>query len=193
MRTAIIVLVVVVVAFAAVLLLAHNGGIKVAGFNPPPTKSDGSVDEDALSHWKPPNVAAIIANLGSGLAPHATFSEKSPFTIDAGTSHHLTALPPRDDVDITKISISGGGLLITYACKHKDDTSCSQTVCLCTAGSALTSLAVSACSDDSQWHQSASTGVCTDKERQEGTIVLYPEGTDVVLTPLGAPVTVTLK
>jgi len=193
MRIAIIILVVVVVAFVAVLLLAHNGGIKVAGFNPPPTNSDGSVDEDALSDWKPPSLAAMISNAGSSFAPHADFGAKSPITVDAGASRRITALKYRNDVDIAKVSITAGGLLIAYECKHKDDSSCSQTICLCTAGSALTSTAVAFCHDDSQWKQSASTGVCTDKERQEGSVLVYPEARDVTLIPLGAPVSVTLK
>lgn len=192
MRTAIIFLVVVVVVLVAALVLVGSGSVTIPGFNPPPMK-DGKVDEDALSDWKPPNIAALIANYGSYFAPHADFGVKSPITVDAGTSRRITALKSKNDVDIAKIAIAGGGLLVTYDCKHKDDSSCSQTLCLCTAGSALTSTAVAFCHDDSQWKQSASTGVCTDRERQEGSVVVYPEARDVNLTPLGAGVTVTLK
>jgi hypothetical protein len=191
MRIAIIVLAIVVVAFVGLLVLVGNGAT-IPGLNPPPTKADGSVDEDALSDWHPPNIAAIIAAIGSSFAPHADFGT-SKVTVDAGTSRLISAVNSKNSVDIAKLQLSGGALLITYVCKHKDDSSCSQTVCLCTPGSALTSPAVAFCKDDSQWKQSASTGVCSDRERREGTVLVYPEARGVLLTALGPSATAKLK
>jgi len=104
-----------------------------------------------MTMWPPGTVTTLqlgiaartISTAASGTTSESRLPESEVIrhgnlTVDAG--RRITALKSKNDVDIAKISISGGGLLITYECKHKDDTSCSQTICLCTAGSALTSI-----------------------------------------------------
>jgi len=192
MKVAIIVLAVVVVLFAATMILIGSG-VHIPGLNPPPTKSDGSVDEDALSDWHPPSLASFISDAGSYFAPHADFGTKS-VVVTLGSPRLVSAKRSNNDVDIAKLQVSNGALLVTYVCKHKkDDSDCSQTMCLCTPGSALTALAVAFCKDDSQWKQGASTGVCSDKERRQGSVLVYPEARGVSLTALGPSATVSLQ
>ncbi|HUO90310.1 MAG TPA: hypothetical protein VMU08_14140 [Rhizomicrobium sp.] len=192
MKTAIIVLVLVVVVFVATMVLV-GAGVRIPGLEPPPTKSDGSVDEDALADWHPPSLASFMASAGGYFAPHADFGTTS-LAVTFGTPRVVTAKPSDNDVDIAKVQVSGGALLISYACKHrKDGSSCSQTVCLCTPGSPLISPAVAFCGDDSQWKQAASPGVCSGRERQSGSILVYPEARNVSLTALGPAVSVDLK
>jgi hypothetical protein len=192
MKVAIIVLIIVAVLFVATLVLVGNG-VHFAGLSPPPTKADGSVDQDALSDWTPPSLAQLMSDAGSVFAPHADFGTKS-VVVTSGAPQVISAKPSDNDVDIAKLQLSQGALLITYVCKHsKDDSSCSQTVCLCAEGAPLTSLAVAFCKDDSHWKQAASTGICSDREQLKGTLLVYPEARNVALTALGPAVTVSLK
>jgi hypothetical protein len=192
MKLAIIVLVVVGVLFVATLFLVGTGGNHSA-FNPPPTKADGSVDQDALSGWTPPSLAQVMSDAGSMFAPHADFGTPSVL-VPAGASQVISAKPSDNDIDIATLKVAAGALLVSYACKHKkDDSSCSQTVCLCAPGTPLTSLAVALCKDDTHWKQAAAPGVCSSAELLKGTILVYPEARNLGLTALGPSVTVSLK
>ena len=193
MRLAIVLLVVVIAGFVVTVVLIGNGAT-IPGLNPPPTKPDGSVDQDNLSNWHPPSIASLIASAGSMFAPHADFGTKE-ISVAAGTAQTISAKPSNNNVDIAKIGIAtSGALLITYECTHaKDGSSCSQTLCLCTPGSPLTSLAVAFCAKDSQWKQPAAAGICSSDERQQGTVLVYPESRRVALTALGPTVSASLQ
>jgi hypothetical protein len=185
MKIAIVVLVVLVVFFVATFALIGNG-VTIGGAGAPPTKSDGSVDQDRLSDWHPPSIATLLAKWGDPLAPHADFGVKN-VTVDPLNPRLISAARSNNDVDIAKIQIVGdGAVLITYSCTHaKDGSSCSQTVCLCKPGSPLTSLKTAFCGDDSQWKQSAAAGVCSSAERVSASLLIYPESRQVLLTGLG--------
>jgi hypothetical protein len=194
MRIALVVLVMLVVFFVATFVLIGKG-VTIGGAGAPPTKADGSVDQDRLSDWHPPSLAALLAKWGNPLAPHADFGTKS-VTIDPLNPRFVSAARSNNDVDIAKIQVVGvGAVLVTYSCTHaKDGSPCSQTVCLCKPGSPLTSLKTALCADDTQWKQSAAAGVCSSAERVSASVLVYPESRDVLLTGLGpSAVTIGLR
>ena len=70
MRGPLIILALVALSFVAVLVYgvgrdrpgASSVGALRAGA-PPPTKSDGSIDEDAMEDWRPPDLLAALKGM----------------------------------------------------------------------------------------------------------------------------------
>ena len=180
MRIVIIVLVVIAVAFAFVAIQGGTSGPKSAD-GAPPTKSDGSVDEDKLDSWQKPDFPVLIAKLTAPFAPKLKLD--NPHIALAKGAHDTRWAPiSTSKMRVAKVDItSGEAMRITYSCLPKDGRQCGKPVCVCPAGAIPSD--VSDCPDG--WAQKHKNRMCIADDA-ETSLVIYPEAAPIQFTALGA-------
>jgi hypothetical protein len=187
MRIVIVVLIVIAVAF---IFVAVQGGLRgsndSSASGAPPTK-DGKIDEDALSGWKPPSMAKLLADLSEPFAPSLNLTEPKVVLPAGGTATRgFPAYYPRfgRDMRVARIELqAGAGIRISYACLSRDDRRCPETACLCAPGATFTAMQISACPD--AWQSKRLGGVRCTKDDASTNLVIYPEPGALAFTALG--------
>lgn len=179
MRIVIIILVVLAVAFAFVAIQGGTGGSK-SGDGAPPTKADGSVDEDKLSDWQKPDFAGWLARNTAYFAPKMKLDNPHIALAQGGSD---TRWPPKSssNMRVANVEITGGvGLRITYSCVPKDGRRCGEPVCICRPGATISE--VSGCPD--AWADKHKDRICSADDGKT-SLVIYPEPAPIAFTALG--------
>ncbi len=176
MRVPIIVLIVLGVLLAVYFLAA--GADRLQGWK---------VDTPDQSHaWTVPPLLGAVGDLAAPFAPHASFDPAAVFLGPLG-QETLTAAPPDKSVtmQVATFQLAGPGALgVSYACTHTDGADCSQSICLCQPGAAVSPARAGRCPQ--AFRDAMSGGVCPASAKPKGSLVIYPEARVATAFSLGA-------
>lgn len=168
MRIPILVLIVLGVLLAIYFVAA--GADRLQGWKmdaPDPSHPDA---------WNMPPLLGTVGDLAAPFAPHASFA---PASVLLGPAGHetLTAAAPTDKnvtMQVATFAVSGPGALgVIYACTHTDGTDCSQSICLCQPGAAVSPALTGRCPQ--AFRDDISGGACPASAKPKGSLVIYPE------------------
>lgn len=214
MKALLIILALVALSFVAVLVYgvgrdrpgASSASARRAGA-PPPTKSDGSIDEDAMEDWRPPDLLAALKGMASGytkglkMQPEQITLGGENQTIQASVNYFHKGEKPKFDLDdndkvrqnprTVKLTLISGEMAVINAPKPGG----SQQLCLCHPGATLSLDEINSCHSET-WRQQQRNLTCraTDKRQNEGlkTLPIYAPGAVLSFTSL-RPATVSSK
>ena len=211
MRGPIIILALVALSFVAVLVYgvgrdrpgASAADTPRAGA-PPPTNKDGTIDEDAMEDWHPPDLLAAFKGLASGhtkglkLLPEQVSLQGSGQSIGAsvdffrkGEKRKFDPTKVEQNPRSVKLTLISGAMAVASAPKPGG----SQQLCLCRPGTALNLDELNLCQSQA-WREKQQGSICraADKRQDESsnTLAIYAPGATVTFASV-RPATISSK
>ena len=201
MKALLIILALVATSFVAVLVYGvgrDRPGASAADTTragaPPPTKSDGSIDEDAMENWRPPDLLAALKGMASGytkglkMQPEQVSLGGGSQTIRASVDFFRKGEKRKFDADkvgqnprSVKLTLISGAMAVAIAPKPDG----SQQLCLCHPGAALSQDELNLC-QSMAWRNQQQGGICraADSRQNEGsnTLAIYAPGAALTFT-----------
>ena len=214
MRGPIIILALVALSFVAVLVYGvgrDRPGASSADATrpgaPPPTKSDGSIDEDAMENWRPPDLLGALKGMASGytkglkMVPEQVTLHGESKAVQTSVKFYRKGEKPkfaltdkdkvRQNPRTVKLTLTSGPMAVITAPKPGG----SQQLCLCQPGSELNFDELNACPSQA-WRNLQTGGICQakDERRNESTntLAIYAPGAVLTFTSV-RPATVSSK